>query len=416
MSRKLTFVILSILGLIATLSMVRAGHATLLVTGGATDFHSYWYSGHFFRISLDPWNAYIDGIIPTGHFNYLGVRESFSTVPRDELLGHVPANTAPIVLFISLFSWLSWSTARFVWSLLLLCLACLIPFLTFRLIPYRIPRQMKWILVLVFLSLKSTRAAISTGQTTLLVFTLMLSVVLLWRKERWLLSGVCLGVALSKYSLALPVFLYALYKRRWRVALISFVVQFSGLLIVWGITGSDPMTIIKAYYAIAMEHAIMPGLHLQGVLKPETWLHQWSPLLISLIVFPLIWLGWKRQRSKSILHDTVVLVTLLIWGLLSTYHRIYDAVLIFPFITLMVVWWQNPTIWTVPQPLRFTIIGATIFGLILPILPSWQIRNAISWSFVSQLLTLIEQSVTILLLYMLCVLLLLCFIQTEQSE
>jgi hypothetical protein len=66
-----------------------------------------------------------------------------------------------------------------------------------------------------FYGFVGTRVSVGTGQTTLFVFALMLGALLTMSKN-WFASGIMLGFALSKYSVALPVFLFMLYEQKYR--------------------------------------------------------------------------------------------------------------------------------------------------------------------------------------------------------
>lgn len=117
-----------------------------------------------------------------------------------------------MLLLLSPLATLSWANAK----LAFLCINILLMLLTAILIVRRIPFadvQLAAIdelfIFLIYIDLSATRIAVENGQTTLLVFLLML-VAVLYAPRDWRISGLALGLALSKYSLSLPIFLFLL--------------------------------------------------------------------------------------------------------------------------------------------------------------------------------------------------------------
>ena len=91
-------------------SVISLGRAVARGLGpvGGQDFHSYWYSGHFVRQGQDPYRAFFDREKPNVPINYLdGAVTRELPVARSGLC-KTPANTAPLVLLLSLFSLFSW--------------------------------------------------------------------------------------------------------------------------------------------------------------------------------------------------------------------------------------------------------------------------------------------------------------------
>jgi len=85
--------------------------------------HSYWYHGHYVKAGEDPYQAFFDGVVTE------------NLPPAQPGLANTPANTAPLVLGLSIFSWLSWTQAKTFWMFINLCLTLLIPGLVIRLLP-----------------------------------------------------------------------------------------------------------------------------------------------------------------------------------------------------------------------------------------------------------------------------------------
>lgn len=192
-----TTILIAGLALLALVSLGRAVQFTFLSDLGGIDFHSYWYSGLFVRQGRDSCTAYFEHAAPQAPVHFLGgtadtARDLRRNLPR------LPANTAPLLLTLSLFSWLPWQTARLVWFVVNLLLAGLLPLLVIRGLapPPPLPRTAVMVTCLLFYALKSTRGALGPGQTTLIVFTLMVLALVVWRRS-WLAAGLLLGLALS---------------------------------------------------------------------------------------------------------------------------------------------------------------------------------------------------------------------------
>ena len=202
----------------------------------------------------------------------------------------------------------------------------------------------------------------SGGQTTLLIFVCML-VALNWSDSSSAIAGLFLGIALSKYSLAFPLFLFLLYKKKYLAIGISLLVQFLGAVIisVWG--GSSLVNILESYIYIFKFHTGLEGIHLGA------WIHgDWGiitatifTLLVSLgLVFTRIKrkrLNFKRRNQKF--EDLCLLNILSIWAILVAYHRKYDATLYILFIALMIYVIYNNNIWNLST--KFISMLKTVF-------------------------------------------------------
>ena len=181
---------------------------------GSHDFHPYWYQGHALRRGSNPYRAFLKGEMPTLPIRYLdGVVVTEPPVARPGLSTSV-TNTAPLVLLLSLFSYFSWPVAKLAWMAINLGLILALPWLLVSAFPLRtFTRSQRLLLCLVVYAFGFTRHPVSIGQTTLAVFSLLLASLAL-QERHWFWAGICLGIALSKYSLALPVLLLFLVEFR----------------------------------------------------------------------------------------------------------------------------------------------------------------------------------------------------------
>lgn len=148
LTRMITFAILAILaGTTLVYSVIKT-----LEPGGAIDFHSYWYAGNFVRQGIDPYQAYLQNLVPALPVSYLD-GASLQEPLAQPGLATVPANTAPVVLLLSSLAFFTWPTAKLLWMGTNLLLMLAIPWLVIRWLPERdsLDRTSMGIIFLAFL-------------------------------------------------------------------------------------------------------------------------------------------------------------------------------------------------------------------------------------------------------------------------
>jgi hypothetical protein len=332
--------VMAVLLLLSLLSIARIVSNTMKQSGGI-DGHAYWYSGHFLRQSSDPYGAFRRSEQPSEPVKYLDGRKAEALPIAQPGLSRTPANTMAMVILLTPLSFFSWPTAKALWIIVNLALMLIIPLLTIRLLPQPLKRWVVALIFLLFIAMQGTRVAAWTGQTTLLVFTLML-VSLLTLNRGSLLPGLMLGLALSKFSLALPVFLFVAYRRRYPVLAISLLVQLSGLVLVSFISHRSPIDVLSDYWSVLLLHTDLPGINLVSLFnnQPVMMLAILVGGSAAIIVFLWRWLprasSGRTEGSRLTFAEYHGLVTLLLWALLAIYHRVYDTVLVITFIALLI--------------------------------------------------------------------------------
>lgn len=364
-----------------------------LAPSGSTDFHSYWYYGHFVRQGDDPYLAYFSQTTPTVPVQYLdNIRTDTLPIAKPGL-AHTPANTAPIVLLLSLFSWVSWESAKTIWMIINLTITLLIPWLVIHLLPDQKTFSFFQISLIFFsfFILQGTRIANWVGQTTILVFALMLGSLLLARKNR-VLAGLMLGVALSKYSLAMAVFLFLCFKREYHLLIISIITQLGATLLISLLGNHSPLLTFNHYFKMIVHHTFLPGIHIGSLFAPES---KWALILValvSIVFFIQLWLNrtsfWDNHLARNgrlTFNEWHIFSSFILWSLLVVYHRAYDTLTVIIFITLMSYGLNQMAGWTISsgkkQVLLFFYffflavmsIPASVMGIILPahIMPVW---------------------------------------------
>lgn len=357
-----------VLAFMTLASLVVLAHSVMQVLspGGATDFHSYWYYGHFVRMGLDPYQVYFEGV------------QAVQAPTPQPGLANTPANTAPLVLALSVFSWLPWEQAKVLWLLVNLALTLWIPGMVIALLPGReaLTAFSRALLYFVFFALQGTRIANWVGQTTLLVFALMLGALLL-RREHKVWAGVCLGFALSKYSLAMAVFLFLWLHREYLILALGVAVQALGVLIVSLLGGHSPLITLQHYVKMVERHAPLPGIHAAS-LAPGSSAFAAAVVLAAVLALILFYIYYGRQWKASPAEpgvrlsfmDLHALAFLLLWSLLAVYHRAYDTVVVIVFLSLFLVGLWGTFGWRLREGERKVLAGFVVVFVVVMSLPS----------------------------------------------
>ena len=328
----------------AVLSLALAIRNTFTPLGG-NDLYTYWYAGLFIRQGEDPYAAFIAHQQPDLPITFLdGEATSMQEIKIPGLVP-APANTYPLIYLLTLFSFLTWPTAKVAWLICNLVLVLIIPILLSGLLPDRqqLDRRIMLVLALVFIGFTSTRYALSSGQLSFLVFGMLLGSALLVKQRPWL-AGVLMGFALSKYSLALGFFLYYLFfERRLRMSLTAILVQVLGVVWLVLTSGSSVAQVLEEYHLLFEHHAVMEGIQLSALLSTGGSNPPLSAGFTLLIGAFLILYALKNPVSRKAdpLVRLCLLTILLLWSLLVGYHRSYDALTFILFLVLAVSMLQD---------------------------------------------------------------------------
>lgn len=344
---------------------------------GGLDLHSFWHSGHALRQREDPLRFALDHRAPDLPVHYIDGAVTTEPPVAQPGLSTIPSNTSPIYLPLAASAFLSWPLANWVGFLSNIGLMILIPALVIRLFPYRhsFSAADKLLIFLLFFSLTGTRVTTWIGQTTFLVFALMLGSLLL-RDRHPLWSGILLGFALSKYSLAIAVVLFLIWEWRRRnsvILVVAAAVQVGGMLAMSWISQVPPWAILADYVDIFKKFIGTPqGLRLGTLFPDSSFFAIAVPLVLSVCVFGLLaWLRRKRtwQGDAWELASYETFSVLVLWSLLVAYHRIYDystAIIVAPLGLLLL---YSPGTWQLSKGQRNVTSALIAFGFAVLIMP-----------------------------------------------
>lgn len=363
------------------------------------DFHGYWYAGHYTREGINPYWAilnkniypvywdprYPDSGSPESGGNVGGFESDLilpirywdgwvaTEYPVAQVMIVAPSATAPLTLFMGLFSWLSWPTARTVWLCTNVVLAALIPWIGFRLVEKRrrIGLTDKLIIALAFYNFYGLRQCLIVGQQSVICLFLLLLALLV--EDRWLLAGILLGFGISKYSVGLPLFLVFLLQKRTRIIIVSLFVQFVGVLFLMPLSHGSLVDTAKAYLKILDLNFSQDGVHLLARF-PDNHLigYLLSVAALVLIAYFIIdmYFSSKNHINVESVSNLNILNLITVGLFLSVYHRIHDIPFaIFFFLPLMVIqagdWGIKPRESKLITVAQYAIIAM----LVLPTLP-----------------------------------------------
>lgn len=324
-------------------------------SSGATDFHTLWGAGVDIIHGHDPIQTY------------------FETAPnQDPKRAIAPSNTAPMLVVLSVLSFLPWETAKVVWMISNFVFMFLVFWMTVDRLPFpgvTLDHLSRLLLFFLFFDMSATRIAIENGQSTLFVFSLMLGAILLSRRS-WLAAGFLLGLALSKYSVGLPVALFLLYRRKYRLLIAAALMQFLGVAVLSLISGNSILFIIGEYIKLLLYLANQPGVHLEYLFHYSITGYIISAFM-TVIVFGLLWSWLSRYRpASSGILDFHLLSVLFIWTLLVAYHNSYDVLLLLVFIVLIFKSLRRADLWMLPERAKLFLVGALSLGLVVLIVPA----------------------------------------------
>ena len=378
------------LAVLSVLALLRIGDRISGRQGGI-DFHPYWYRGHALRQGDNPYDpAFVDPDLKLP-IHYLDGKVTSELPVAQPGLVNLPPNTAPLALILFQFSRVSWPTAKWLWTLVNLALVLLLPGWVMRTFPERrsLTPADRWLIHLAFYAFVSTRVAVWVGQTTLVVFALMLAAIWL-RPRSWPLAGLCLGLALSKYSLALPLFLWLvlqLRRREWLIAGTGLLVQAAGLVAIALLSGVTPLRVAQDYVFIfrwIVGSTEGEGAQLASLAPHQTlWI---VAVALSCLAGFTAWAAYLRrhQTQHSLgnkgaaagylarsgpLADYHLWVILVLWTLLAAYHGVYDSLVAVVLLPLGLYAIRNPQLWRLAlwqQRLTGLVVAGFVAVLVMP--------------------------------------------------
>ncbi len=157
-------------------------------------------------------------------------------------------------------------------------------------------------------------------------------------------SGVCLGLALMKPQVSLPVFLWTLFTRRWKIAAIALGVVAGGTALFCGRAHANPAEVARLYLSILATYHTGNAI-LTGASELRPLIHLYVSDLSRLdAIAATVALGLLGGISVAGFQEGLVHRRLLYaapplvacWSLLTFYHLSYGFVVLLPVLMLLV--------------------------------------------------------------------------------
>lgn len=288
----------------AVLALVSLGYAVLTASKVGGDLR-------FFQEGAREW---VDGIFRIG----VGP------------IGEYPPFALPV---LSPIAFLSFDKLVVLWLLINLATTALCLHMVFKLWGAEWPARTRLYLASFFLTWAPFRVTLRNGQISLMILALMLGALLARQRKRDFLAGALLGLALCKYPLAFPFFLYFAWRREWKILSTAILVPLALTEVFALHLGISTFEAISQY-ARAVSQIYLAGTSADmGTSEIKLLFFALSGenesfaaiLTLLLSVAALICMGivFSRKPRWELAHVSA----LALFSLWSVYHRTYDSVL-----------------------------------------------------------------------------------------
>jgi len=307
------------------------------------DAYCFWYMGQYIRQGSDPFEQFALGIPPRFPIQHVDGGITAEILDRYKwCTNSPPPYTPPVMLIYTLLSFFSWHIASGSGQLFMLGVHTALGFCLY-LYFHRVIRTFHLVLLTIIisitLSLFSAREAANAGQP-LMISLLLMIVSLMAARQRWdLTAGLALGIALSKYQVALPLAMLFFVQRRWRVLATAAVVQIVSIVLLSALVNISPITMINHYIDITIAHlpqdinSSSSLIHLASFISSGFWVLLTTAFVLTVLLlvpaFPAFRRVWtSRVFVQDRLAESLLLALLMGWCLLAVYHMNYDGTMI----------------------------------------------------------------------------------------
>ena len=271
------------------------------------------------------------------------------------------------IVMLSPLGLLSLDVAHPVWLLLNVAMAVLAPYLAARFFRPHEPFGVIALPILMFLCWGGLR---TLTQFTLLALTCSMAAMASANSRR-VAAGAWLGLAMMKPQVAVPVFLWTVFTRQWRLVLTSIAVV-GGLTAVFCVrAGAHPAWVAERYVEIlAVYHTGATNLAGISELRPLIYrlvsnVSEVDALATSLalgILAAICVMGFQEGASRRpVLYAAPPLVAC--WSLMTFYHLTYGFVILLPVMMLLALndsehsKLRKALFWTLQLGMMFDIPG-----------------------------------------------------------
>jgi hypothetical protein len=243
------------------------------------------------------------------------------------------------IVLLSPLGLLPLGAAHPLWMLLNIAMAILAPYYTARFFRPHDPFRVIALPILMFLSWGGVR---TLAQFSLIALVSSMAAMVLADRHR-MMSGACLGLALMKPHVALPVFLWSVFTRRWTLVLTSLLMA-GGLFAAFCVRAdANPIRVVARYAEILAVYHTGQAI-LTGISELRPLIYQFVAELsevdaiassIALGLFAGICVTGFQEGAvrKHVLYAAPPLVAC--WSLMTFYHLTYGFVILLPVMMLL---------------------------------------------------------------------------------
>jgi Glycosyltransferase family 87 len=243
------------------------------------------------------------------------------------------------IVLLSPLGLLPLGLAHPIWMLLNIAMAIVAPYYAARFFRPHDPFRIIALPVLMFLCWGGMR---TLTQFTLVVLTCSMAA-MITADRRPIVAGAWLGLAMMKPHVALPVFLWSVYTRRWAIVFTSSAVVAALIAVFCARAGAHPLWMAVRYVEILAVHHTGDAIH-AGISELRPLIYQLvadvsdvDAIAISVALGLLAGIcvaGFQEGAArKKVLYAAPPLVAC--WSLMSFYHLTYGFVILLPVMMLL---------------------------------------------------------------------------------
>lgn len=294
----------------------------------------------------------------------------------------------PWILFSSLISLLPWPISAALWKIINITCFFGSVLLSLRLFDQLSINEDRWkqrIGVWIFaLTLSPTLTILGVGQTTFFILLMTLSALVFWKEGKSILSGACLALALVKPQLTLPVFIFFVWRREYKLVIsgcVIFVLLWFAASLLSGVTISDFFHALKTYTGTHQgENPRNVGLHslfvtLLGLSATGARI---ASMLIGVLALGVLFLIDANRKTPA--STKLILVLLMLFGPVFIGTRSYDLAFIIPAFTWLLYNALGFRPFAAPLTFSLCLLFVPLQGVIL-VYDRFAVRFLPAWFF-----------------------------------
>jgi hypothetical protein len=299
------------------------------------DFYQFWYGGRMLQQGKNPYMRRSLRLPLEDNWDY-HPRAAQDPAHQEKWRVKLVPVSAPMLLMMAPLSFLPWVKANLTWFLLNIAFAALFVRIILWCAGKKLSSLDGLLLCALFFSLICTRQVFELGQTSLVAAAFMwLSFAAVSRSQT--LSGILLGIAVSKFSVVLPMVFYFACKRKIKVLLWCFLTQAAGLMVLCALTETSPLELARHYLRIssmALDTTRAYAVH-TGALPWGAFSSILDGVVTTVTLLAALW-ALLRDVPAHLEKDAALSLTSLFsfWSLLVLYHGRHDMVIVLPFLAI----------------------------------------------------------------------------------